>query len=185
MHPSDILDAKSKTADWLTELGVADDSAISADSQTQAARTAFVAMATPTPQQDANKALANLKTPKAVQHLVGMLAAYDWQFVEQARELRGYAVSKIVEETQSPDARIRLRALELLGRVTEVALFTERVEVTKKDASEDEIERRLRERLSKFLTPEDGATVTDITPVPPKSDEEIYSVVERRSPATA
>jgi hypothetical protein len=94
-----------------------------------------------------------------------MLTAYDWEFIHQAKELRGYTVSKILEETKHPDARIRLKALQMLGNVTEVALFTERVEVIKKDASEEEIEKRLRDRLAKFLTPIDGATVTDVTPV--------------------
>jgi hypothetical protein len=65
----------------------------------------------------------------------------------------------------------------MLGNVTEVALFTERVEITKKDASEEEIERRLRERLSKFLSPEDGATVTDVTAVA----DEIGEVAETRN----
>jgi hypothetical protein len=94
-----------------------------------------------------------------------MLTAYDWEFVNQAKELRGYTVSKILEETKHPDARIRLKALQMLGSVTEVALFTDRVEVTKIDASEEDVEKRLRLRLSKFLSPADGAAVTDVTPV--------------------
>jgi hypothetical protein len=53
----------------------------------------------------------------------------------------------------------------MLGSVTEVALFTDRVEVTKIDASEEDVEKRLRLRLSKFLSPADGAAVTDVTPV--------------------
>ncbi|NBP81144.1 hypothetical protein EBU58_10610, partial [bacterium] len=57
-----------------------------------------------------------------------------------------------------------LKALQMLGNVTEVALFTERVEVTKKDASEEEIERRLRERLSKFILPEEGAFIKEVSP---------------------
>ena len=111
-----------------------------------------------------------------------MLTAYDWEFVNQAKELRGYTVSKILEETKHPDARIRLKALQMLGNVTEVALFTERVEVTKKDASEEEVERRLRERLSKFLTP---VNVTDVIEIPAKTeieavDAEIEQVAERQ-----
>lgn len=179
MSAADILDAKATTTDWLAELGVVDDATSTSEGEAATVRTAFAALTTNTSEHESRAALANVKTPKAVQHLVGMLSAYDWQFVEQARELRGYAVSKIMEETQNTDARIRLRALELLGKVTEVALFTERVEVTKKDASEEEIERRLRERLSKFLTPADGATVTDVTPTP--ADEDISAVVERRA----
>ena len=42
-----------------------------------------------------------------------MLALYDWDFVEQAKELRGFVVAKILEETSHPDARIRLRGNRL------------------------------------------------------------------------
>ena len=63
----------------------------------------------------------------------------------------------------------------MLGNVTEIALFTERVEVTKKDASEEEIEKRLRERLSRFITPEDGAHIREIT-----IDSEVTQVAEQR-----
>jgi hypothetical protein len=98
-----------------------------------------------------------------VQHLTGMLTAYDWNFIEHAKELRGYTVAKILEETKHPDARIRLKALQMLGGVTEIALFTERIEVTKKDASEEDIEKRLRERLAKFLTPSDVTDVTEVS----------------------
>ena len=82
-----------------------------------------------------------------MQHLVGMLTAYDWAFVEQAKELRGYAVAQILEEVKHPDARIRLKALDMLGKVTEVALFTERVEVKKAQMSDVELETRIKEKL--------------------------------------
>lgn len=163
--PQKILDAQSATADWLSELGVPSDEEIDKKQQLAAARQAFTELKVNTDDDKQRQALVSIKTPAAVQHLVGMLTAYDWDFIEQAKELRGYAVSKIVEETTHPDARIRLKALQMLGNVTEVALFTERVEITKKDASEEEIEKRLRERLSKFLTPDDGATVTEVTDI--------------------
>jgi hypothetical protein len=80
-----------------------------------------------------------------------MLTAYDWAFVEQARELRGYAVAQILEEVKHPDARIRLKALQMLGTVTEVALFTERVEVKKTQMSDVELETRIKEKLNRFM----------------------------------
>lgn len=163
--PADILDAQVGTNDWLEKLGVPSDEALDAKSQQTAAREAFTSLNFDTDNAKQRTALATLKTPAAVQHLAGMLTAYDWEFVNQAKELRGYTVSKILEETKHPDARIRLKALQMLGTVTEVALFTDRVEVTKIDASEEEVEKRLRARLSKFLSPSDGATVTDVTPV--------------------
>ena len=87
--------------------------------------------------------------------------------------------------------RIRLKALQMLGNVTEVALFTERVEVTKKDVSEEEIEKRLRERLEKLLTPMDGALILEKPDAPAINteetdlDDEIGAVAERSEGANA
>lgn len=162
--PSGVIAAQLATANWLEEMGVPSDEEIDQKQQQRAAREAFTSLALG---EDADpqvrERLAKLKTPPAVQQLAGMLCAYDWEFIEQAKELRGYTVAKIVEETKHPDARIRLKALQMLGNVTEVALFTERVEVKKIDASEAEIEARLRERLTKYLRP---AEVEDAEIVP-------------------
>lgn len=163
--PEAILEAQVATSDWLAEMGVPPDEEIVQRTEQAAAREAFTALNYSADTDEKRVALTAIKTPAAVQHLVGMLTAYDWDFIDKAKELRGYAVAKIMDETTHPDARIRLKALQMLGNVTEVALFTTRVEVTKRDASEEEIEMRLRERLSKFLTPRDGATVTDVTDV--------------------
>ena len=165
--PKQVLDAQVASASWAEEFGVPSDEEIDSKQQTQAAREAFSALNFDEDSDAQKQALVAIKTPAAVQHLTGMLTAYDWEFVNQAKEIRGYAVAKIMEETKHPDARIRLKALQMLGNVTEVALFTERVEVTKKDASEAEIEERLRERLSKFLLPQGKGSVEDAVVVAP------------------
>lgn len=151
--PVRVLQAQAATADVLDALGVPSDDEIDAAVQRRAAREAFTALAI-NPDDDAQRAaLAQLKVPEAVQQTVAMLSAYDWEFVDQAKQMRGYAVTKIIEETKHPDARIRLKALQMLGNVTEVKLFTERVEVRSIDATEEEINARLKEKLSKFLQP--------------------------------
>jgi hypothetical protein len=179
-----VLAAQKKTADWLEELGVPSDEALDEKVQTETARKAFEALNFKPDNATQVQALASIKTPAAVQHLVGMLTAYDWEFVEQAKNLRGYTVSKILEETSHPDARIRLKALQMLGNVTEIALFTERVEVTKIDASEEEIEKRLRERLAKFLTADDGVSITEKrNDAPAVLDTEIAQIADVRKDA--
>lgn len=157
---ADIIDAKVKTADWLKQLGAISDDEIETAADSQAVRAAFATMAAGAPPQNTKLALTNVKTPQAVRHLVGMLTAYDWAFVEQAKELRGYAVSQILEETKNSDTRFRLKALEMLGRVTEVALFTERVEIKKTNMSDTELEQRIKEKLNKFMH------VIDVVDVP-------------------
>ncbi len=114
-------------------------------------------------------AVLALKTPEAVRHLVGMLSAYDWDFIEQAKQIRSYVVAKLLEETQSTDARIRLRALELTGKLTEVASFTERQEVVHKNENSAAVEERLRARLKSLLPPVqvvEDAEIKDIAIVP-------------------
>ena len=75
------------------------------------------------------------------------------------------AVAKILEETNHPDARVRLKALDMLGRITEVAVFTERVEIKKADMSDSEIDKKIKEKLNKFMgvvDVEDVAAVDDV-----------------------
>lgn len=148
--PQDIIDAQFNTAQWLEKVGAPTTDQAQQAAATATAQQAFSALTAQPPAQQ-RAALIQLKTPEAVRHLTGMLTAYDWEFVEQAKELRGYVVSQILEETKHTDAKIRLKALDMLGRVTEVALFTERVEIKKTDVTDAEIEAKIKEKLGRFM----------------------------------
>lgn len=158
-HPTAHVDAQTKTLDWLKELGAADEYEVATEAQTDAARTAFTNLVTAQPPNQTHKALEQMKTPAAVQHLVRMLTAYDWQFIHQAQEIRGYTVAQLIEETKNPSASIRLKALALLGKVTEVGLFTEKIEVKKSELTDAELEARIKEKLGKM------AKIVDITDI--------------------
>lgn len=157
---SETIDAKSNTTDWLKSLGAVDEGAVVSEAQKRAARETFTNIVSAAGAELTHTALANVNTPAAVQHLVGMLTAYDWEFVHQARQLRGYAITKILEEVENPSANIRLKALALLGKVTEVGLFTEKIEIKKAEMSDDEIETRIKDKLARFMQ------VIDVTEVP-------------------
>ena len=147
---ADIVDGKTETADWLKKLGFDDDATITA-AQQKSAQEAFAAMTIPLDAATQQTALTKVTVPKAVQHLVGMLTAYDWAFVDQAKELRGYCIAQLLEESKHPDAKIRLRAIELLGKVTEVALFTDRIEVKKAELSDTDLEKEIKSRMDKYM----------------------------------
>jgi nucleoside 2-deoxyribosyltransferase len=51
--------------------------------------------------------------------------------------------------------------------VTEVGLFTDKIEVKKTDLTEDEIDKKLKEKLAKFMNVSD-AEVIDVEPVEEK-----------------
>ena len=173
-HPADVIDAKVNTVEWLKGLGAADTETVVNQAEVQAARASFTNLISSAPAEITHEHLTQIKTPAAVQHLVGMLTAYDWEFVHQARELRGYTVAKLLEECENPNANIRLKALGLLGKVTEVGLFTDKIEVKKTDLTDEEIDRKLKEKLAKFMGVTDAEPIEDIevsTPLPATTDE--------------
>jgi len=145
------VSAKSATVDWLKELGAVDEEETVSTLQQEAARESFTNIVSAAKTEITHQALANVTSPAAVQHLVGMLTAYDWEFVQQAKELRGYCVAQLVEETKNPNPSVRLKALGLLGKVTEVGLFTDKIEVKKVEMSDEEIEQRIKDKLSRFM----------------------------------
>jgi hypothetical protein len=151
VEPAAIINAQATTADWLTTLGADDDEAVGQEAAASRAREAFMAVTTTTPSDAQRGALMTLKTPEAVRHLTGMLTAYDWEFVEEAKRIRGFVVAKLLEEANGSNASIRMKALQTLGKVTEVGLFTEKVEITKKDLSDAEIDQRIKDKLAKFM----------------------------------
>lgn len=145
---SNLLDAQVNTADWLKELGAESDEEVVTQAQEESAVQAFTALTTGAP--DPKIAVANLQVPAAVRKTVAMLTAYNWKFVEQAQEIRGKAVYQLLDEMEHPDARIRLKAIELLGKVTEIGLFTERVSVKKEELADHELDERIREKLAQL-----------------------------------
>ena len=149
--PSELVTAQHTTAEWLTELGAPDSDDVVRSQQVIAAREAFAAMTGgQAPNEAQNRALLNVKTPAAVRHVTGMLAAYDWDYVEQVKELRGYVVARLVEESKNPDGRIRMRALEQLGKITEVGLFTDRIEIKKTTVSDADLDNKIREKIDRL-----------------------------------
>lgn len=173
-HPADVIDAKVKTADWLKSMGAVDTDTVVTQAEVQAARASFTNLVSSAPAEITHEHLTQIKTPAAVQHLVGMLTAYDWEFVQQARELRGYTVAKLLEECENPNANIRLKALGLLGKVTEVGLFTDKVEIKKTDLTDEEIDKKLKDKLAAFMGVQDAEPIEDIevsTPLPKEPDE--------------
>ena len=165
-EPGEVLSAQHKTVEWLEELGVRPDEVQDREQQTEAARAAFGSLTTNADNSEQVANLIQLKTPEAVRHLTGMLAAYDWEFVQQAKEIRGYAVAQLIEETKSSNANIRLKALGLLGKVTEVGLFTEKIEVKKTELSDAEIDAKIKEKLNRFMGVIDVTDITEISDTP-------------------
>lgn len=90
-----------------------------------------------------------------------ILQRFGHSVVQNSIQVRHMVTNKLIQETDNPDPRIRLRALELLGKITDVGLFTERTEVTVTHQTSDDLRAKLREKLQKMkdVTPAEEADV--------------------------
>ena len=75
---------------------------------------------------------------------------------ENAAQIRHMVTNKLVLETDNPDPRVRIRAFELLGKISDVGLFSEKSEVTVTHQSTDDLRLKLRSKLAKLVNPEDS-----------------------------
>lgn len=83
-----------------------------------------------------------------------ILDSYALKVVENATQIRLLVTNKLIMESENEDAKIRLRALELLGKITDVGLFTEKSEVTVNNRSSQELVNTLKDKIRKLMYPE-------------------------------
>jgi hypothetical protein len=164
LTPAQTLSSQHKTSKWLESFQDDDEDTLT-EAQEEKTVSAFNALIRSDP--NAKNRLLQLDLPEEIKAAVGMVTAYQWKFVEQAEELRSMAVSHIVKEIQHPDARIRLKALEMLGKVTEVALFTDRVAIKSEDVTDEELDARIKEKLGKYMGAVD---IVDVEELPEKDE---------------
>lgn len=103
---------------------------------------------------------AVLSSPGSVVHIKAILDEYDKVVVQSAVQLRTYVTNKLIMDSTNPDPRIRLKCYELLGKISDVGLFTDKTEVTMRHRPTEELEQLLRERLMRTLE----ADEVDVTP---------------------
>lgn len=92
-----------------------------------------------------------LNQPATVRHLFAMLSDYDHQVVDEAVQLRRFVTNKLIEDAGHTDARHRLKALELLGKISDVGLFSDKTEITVKHTNIEDLENEVRSKLFKIL----------------------------------
>lgn len=101
-------------------------------------------------------------------HLSALLSEYDMQVVKTAVQLRTFITNSLVEEA-APGSKNRIRALELLGKISEVGLFTERSEVTVKHQTTVELEQKVRDKIATLINKKSTAQDLDARQVDPEA----------------
>ena len=94
-------------------------------------------------------------TPASLILTDSILQEFGRSVVESSVQIRHLVTNKLLLETDNPDPRVRIRALELLGKISDVGLFAEKSEVTITHQSTDDIKEKLRSKLAKLVNPQD------------------------------
>ena len=175
-------DAACRSILLLEEHGLEVQEPNEADAQAAAAVTTAYANNPSGTSNAVSHARASGLTPASLLNIRSYLDEYGRAVVTHAIEVRHMVTNRLLEESQNPDPRIRIRALELLGKHSDVGLFTDRSEVTITHQSTDELKARLRAKLQRLIQKPDlpanaveiGGDVIDVdaemgfsTPKPP------------------
>ena len=94
-------------------------------------------------------------TPASLVLTNNILKEFGQSVVESATHIRHLVTNKLLLETENPDPKVRIRALELLGKMSDVSLFAEKSEVTVTHQSTDDLREKLRAKLNKLVKVED------------------------------
>ena len=93
----------------------------------------------------------------------GQMLAFD------AAQARAAITHKLMEIADCGDIKYELKALELLGKHSDIGLFTERSEITINYNSPEALENAIKDRIKRLL----NADIIDVTPVGRDLDEEL------------
>lgn len=94
-------------------------------------------------------------TPAVLRETNHILSEWGRSVVDSAVTVRHLVTNKLITETENPDPRVRLKALELLGKISDVGLFAEKSEVTITHQTTDDLKEKLRRKLQKLTTVND------------------------------
>jgi hypothetical protein len=90
-----------------------------------------------------------------------LIKEFDFQAFADALQARNFITNKLIKLADNGDPKIELKALELLGKHSDIGLFTERSEITVHHTTSASLENSIKERVKRLLNTE----VSDITPL--------------------
>lgn len=148
----EYMEAAANTVTELAEHGLDVDP--SAEDKDVAAKVAGAYAADPngTSKKITLKRAATLP-PASILATNSILKEFGHLVAENSAQIRHMVTNKLILETDNPDPRVRIRALELLGKISDVGLFSEKSEVTVTHQSTDDLRDKLRSKLAKLVNP--------------------------------
>jgi hypothetical protein len=98
-----------------------------------------------------NKDGKNLSNPLTAFAAKEFLRVYSVRLAAEMNDVRSAITNKLMELANCGDPRFELKALELLGKHSDIALFTERSEVTVTYKNSSDLEEAIKERVKRLL----------------------------------
>jgi hypothetical protein len=90
-----------------------------------------------------------------------LIKKFDFQAFADIQQARTYITNKLITLSDCGDTKIEIKALELLGKHSDIGLFTERSEITVHHTTSKGLEDSIKERIKRLM----NADVTDVTPL--------------------
>ena len=109
----------------------------------------------------AQKKASNFQTPTTAFAAAAFLRTYGQQLALDVATARSAITNKLMEIANCGDPKFELKALELLGKHSDIGLFTERSEITINYKNPEDLEQAIKERVKRLLK----AEVVDVTPI--------------------
>lgn len=172
----DEIRVKANTAMMLAELDEDCSPDMTAEDNEQA-RKLFQDMGKKKSPEEAASIRKELSKTGVALRLGYYISDYEKQVIEDKVQVRNIVTNRLLEISENEDPKYALKALELLGKASD--LFTERAELTITHKTSDELKDALRARIEKLMQLEDKNTVPhsenlvrelDVTDVTPKDD---------------
>lgn len=110
--------------------------------------------------------LKNVNTAYAA---AAFLRTYGQSMAMDAAQARAAITHKLMELANCGEPKYELKALELLGKHSDIGLFTERSEITINYNSPEQLENAIKERVKRLL----NADIIDVTPLGVDLDTEL------------
>ena len=109
--------------------------------------------------------------PDVILHLEAIMTEFDHEVVEDATRLRKVITNKLLLEASTAEkASERIKALELLGKISDVGLFAERSIVTIEHKTTEELQKEFEDTVALLLNPETNVFEMQTTPEPKEVD---------------
>ena len=91
-----------------------------------------------------------------------IIRKYDFATFQDAMQARNFITNKLVKLADCGDPKLELKALELLGKHSDIGLFTDRSEITIHHTSSSALENSIKERIKRLLNSDTVDVVTDL-----------------------